>query len=332
MPHSPDNMTFGDHLDELRKRVILALIVPIPILIACLIFGGPLLSFIVQPLVNALESAGATPTLIATSPLETFAAYMKVGFIVTLLLAFPWILYQLWLFVAPGLYAQERRFVYFFIPLSAILTALASTFLYYILLPVSLVFLIGFGQSIIQRDSPTAAITDTIAPLTIPLLPGTPEAPPPGFMWFDTETQSLSIAIDDNTIMRRPFARGSGVVNQDYRIGEYVSLFFSLALAFTIAFQLPIVLLILSWVDIVRAQSLARARRYVIFACAIGGAVFTPQDPLSMLLLAGAMYILFEFALILMRFATPDAIRGKASADKQSNTKPNDPTTFDADE
>lgn len=308
-------MSFGDHLEDLRKRVILSLLAPIPVLVVCLVFGGELLDFVLRPLVNALAAAGATPTLIATSPFETFGAYLKVGFIVALLVSFPWILYQLWLFIAPGLYAQERRFVYFFIPLSAALTALGAAFLYYILLPVSLVFLIGFGQSIVQRDSPLVAMPEDLPLMAVPVVPGTIADAPVGTIWFDTETSSLSIQTTPDTIMRRPFARGTGVVSQDYRVGEFVSLVFTMGLAFSVAFQLPIVLLLLSWVGLVEAKSLAKVRRYVMLGCAVAGAILTPQDPFSMILLGGALYLLFEFGLLLMRFVTPDAIRGSKSFD-----------------
>lgn len=308
-------MSFGDHLEDLRKRVILSLLAPIPVLVVCLIFGGSLLDFLLRPLVNALEAAGATPTLIATSPFETFSAYLKVGFIVALLVSFPWILYQLWLFIAPGLYAQERRFVYFFIPMSAALTALGSAFLYYILLPVSLVFLIGFGQTIVQRDSPTVPMPADVPMMTVPVVPGTIADAPVGTIWFDSETASLSVQTTPTTIMRRPFSKGTGVVSQDYRVGEYISLVFTLGLAFSVAFQLPIVLLLLSWVGLVEAKTLAGVRRYVVMGCAVAGAVLTPQDPFSMILLGGALYLLFEFGLILMRFVTPAVIRGSKSFD-----------------
>lgn len=312
-------MTFGDHLEELRKRLILAMLVPIPVLVVCLVFGGQLLEFMLRPMVNALTTAGATPTLIATSPFETFAAYFKVGFIVSLLISFPWILYQLWLFIAPGLYAQERRFVYFFIPLSSALTAIGSLFLYYFLLPVSLVFLIGFGQTIVQRPTPMVPMPEATPALVVPVVPGTIADAPVGSVWFDTQTASLSVQVDERTVMRRPFSKGTGVVSQDYRVGEYISLVFTMALAFSVAFQLPIVLLLLSWVGIIEAKTLAGMRQYVIMACAVLGAVLTPQDPLSMIMLGGALYLLFEFGMILMRFVTPDMIRG--------NKK-----TFDADE
>jgi hypothetical protein len=105
---------------------------------------------------------------------------------------------------------------------------------------------------------------------------------------------------------------GDGLISQDYRIGEYVSLVFRLAIVFAIAFQLPLVMLLLGWLDILRIDVIRRARRYVAFGCAVAGAVLTPQDPWSMVLLGGVLYLLFEFGLVLMRVVTPARVAGRA--------------------
>ncbi|MCA9307848.1 MAG: twin-arginine translocase subunit TatC, partial [Phycisphaerales bacterium] len=156
-------MSFGDHLEDLRRRVIMAGLGFIPIFVLALLFGRPILAFLTIPLTEALRDAGQPAGLLATSPLETFGAYMRVSVIVGVMVAFPWMLYQLWLFVAPGLYTHERRFVYFLVPLSTALTAAAAVFLYKFLLPVSLYFLIAFGSTIVQEDHGTLPPDDVPA-------------------------------------------------------------------------------------------------------------------------------------------------------------------------
>ncbi len=303
-------MSFGDHLEDLRKRVVFAGLGFIPIFVLGLIFGGPLLEFLTIPLTDALRDAGQPATLLATSPLETFGAYIRVSIIVAVMGAFPWMLYQLWLFVAPGLYTHERRFVYFLIPLSTALTALSAIFLYKVLLPISLYFLIFFGSAIVQQDHGSAAAEPVPALTQVPILEGDPAEPAVGDAWYNAVTRTLCIQVDEETIMRFAGQTG-GAIMQQYRIGEYVSLIFWLGLAFAIAFQLPVVMMLLGWVDILRPGDITRFRRYVVFGCAIAGAILTPQDPFSMLILGAALYMLFEFGLILMRFVPASRVAGE---------------------
>lgn len=303
-------MSFGDHLEDLRKRVVFAGLGFIPIFVLGLVFGGPLLEFLTIPLTDALRDAGQPATLLATSPLETFGAYIRVSIIVAVMGAFPWMLYQLWLFVAPGLYTHERRFVYFLIPLSTALTALSAIFLYKVLLPISLYFLIFFGSAIVQQDHGSAAAEPVPALTQVPILEGDPAEPAVGDAWYNAVTRTFCMQVDEETIMRFAGQTG-GAIMQQYRIGEYVSLIFWLGLAFAIAFQLPVVMMLLGWVDILRPGDITRFRRYVVFGCAIAGAILTPQDPFSMLILGAALYMLFEFGLILMRFVPASRVAGE---------------------
>src|SRR5580765_8626446 len=103
-------MPFGDHLDELRRRVLRAIYGLVPILALSLFFGGTMLEFVMRPVKAALIRAGQSPTVAAMGPLEVFGAYIKVSFLIAIIVGSPWIMYQLWLFVSPGLYAHERRF------------------------------------------------------------------------------------------------------------------------------------------------------------------------------------------------------------------------------
>ncbi|MEO1130176.1 MAG: twin-arginine translocase subunit TatC [Planctomycetota bacterium] len=309
---APKIMPFGDHLEELRRRLIWSLAGLIPIFVGCLIFGGDIIAFLLQPLLSALSDAGEPTRLLATSPIETFAAFLKVSTIGALLVGTPWLILQLWLFIAPGLYATERRFVYFLIPFSAVLTFLGMAFLYALLLPVSLTFLIGFGSQLVETNPGQTPLPQGVTLPQAVILETDPtrkdlEALPIGSMWVNEKLGELRIKVEAGEVAGLRLA-GDGQISQAYRVGEYISLVFMLALGIGIAFQLPLVLMLLSWVGILEAREITPYRRHVAFGCVIAGAILTPQDPWSLMLLAGALYMLFELGIVLMRFVPARAI------------------------
>lgn len=301
MPTPTRVMSFGDHLEELRTRVFWALVGPLPVFVVCLVFGGPLLEFITAPLRTALIRAGESPHLIATSPVEPFAVYMKVAAVVTLLVGMPWVLYQLWLFVAPGLYAKERRFIYFLLPLSGTMTALGLAFLYWVLLPLSLVFLIEFGTGLVRPHITGVEPPAGMVFPSLPALAGDPTGATPGQMWLNTELNQLRIQTDAGKVLALNVHSGAGIA-QEYRLGEYVNLVFLLGLAFAVAFQTPIVLMLLSWIGMLDASMLTKYRRQALFGAVVLAALLPTQDPASLLVLTAVMYGLYEFGVLLMRF------------------------------
>ncbi len=304
-----DIMNFGDHLEELRRRLIFALLGPIPIFIVALIFGGPLLDFLLAPAEAALRDAGLPAKLLATSPAEPFIAYLKVAAVVSVMCSAPWILFQAWLFIAPGLYSTERKFAHLLFPLSAVLTISGLAFLYKLLLPVMLSFLIAFGVSLAGPDVKTSAVPDGVVLPEIPVLMNDPAESVSGQMWINGTLHELRIATDTG-VMAIPMSAGDGSIVQQYRISEYVSLCFNLGIVFTVAFQLPVVMLLGGWTGLLRAAELKRWRRHVLFGCAVVSAIATPADPMSMLLLMVPLYLLFELGLILMRVAPGTATDG----------------------
>lgn len=319
--HEMRIMSFGDHLEELRARLIIALLIPIPLFILCLIFGRELFQFILDPLLDALSRAGEPQQLLATSPIEPFAAYVKVALVISVLVSFPWVLYQVWKFVSPGLYARERRFVYFLVPLSAVLSALGLTFVYKILLPLCLYFLIQFGSSIGRLPVHEAPLPAAIVLPTIPVLDADPIDAPVGSVWINKPLGQYRVKISEDDVRGTPLAHGSGVAQQ-YRLSEYTSLVFMLGLAFALAFQLPVVLMLLSWVGIVESSLLAQNRKYALLASVIVGALLPTQDPASLVMLTAVLYALFEFGLLLMRFVPAERIaRG---FDKKKPAPPTD--------
>jgi sec-independent protein translocase protein TatC len=324
MPPEPTTrmMSFGDHLEDLRKRVFWAIVGPIPVFVVCLVFGNQLLEFITAPLIASLKRAGEAPHLIATSPVEPFAAYMKVAAVVTLLVAMPWILYQLWLFVAPGLYAKERRFVYFLLPMSAALTSIGLAFLYWVLLPLSLVFLIEFGAGLVTPTVTTAEPPAAMVFPEMPVLDYDPVSPKPGQMWMNEKLGQLRIAVPEGDHVKvKSINVGSGAgVSQDYRLSEYVDLVFLLGLAFAVAFQLPIVMMLLSWTGLIEAKMLTQYRKQCFFGSVVLAALLPTQDPASLILLTAVVYGLFELGVMLMRFMPASRVAGGWWKGKASGT------------
>lgn len=298
-------MPFGEHLEELRRRLIYALWGVVPILILALSYGKRMLEALLIPIVQALRDADLSSSLIATGPLESFMTYFKLTLTVTILVSSPWILMQLWLFVAPGLYHNERRFAYLLAPLSIFLTVTGVTFCYKVIFPITLAFLINFGSSIAQPDVTIAPLPAGVTLPQFPALASDPADPPEHSMWYNSTLKQLRFCAAYHgkipVILGTNLVAG-GAIAQQYRVSEYVGLLLSLCLAFALAFQMPVAVLILGWAGIVEIALLAKYRRHAVFACAFLGALLTPTlDPFTMFLLACPLYLLYEFGILLLR-------------------------------
>ena len=309
----PNSMTLGEHLEDLRRRVILAALGLAPILVGALIIGRSVLELLMDPVRASLRKQGLPDELLATGPLEPFFAYVKVSVVIAVIVGSPWVLLQLWKFISPGLYSSERRFVYVLIPLSAVLSALGVVFLYYVILPVVLTFFINFGSSIGDRTTPAIEPPAGMVFPVVPALAGDPADPQPGHTWINTELMQVRFAfLDENgsvTIRGSALTKGFGI-SQQYRVSEYVKLILNLAIAFVIGFQTPVVVLLLGWSGLVERPTLVKYRKHAVFVAAIVSAFLTPADPLSMLLLAGPLYILYELGGLLLIILPAQRIAG----------------------
>lgn len=300
-PASEDGavMSFGDHIEELRKRLLFGLLGAVPIFALAVYYGQSILEFLVLPVQNALRHEGQRPTLQATNVLETFFSYFKIAGIVTLLLAGPWLLWQLWKFIAPGLYQHERRFAYLLVPMSAVLTILGIVFLYFVILPAMLKFFVHFGSEMGRPVTPVlATLPEGVTLPAYPLLDGDPASPAPGAMWINRLLNELRCNVAPAgaapLIMGVPLTKSAGI-EQQYRIKEYLDLFLSMMLAFAGGFQTPVLVMLLGWAGIIDRAMLKQYRKHIIFICAVAAAILTPTpDPLTMSLLAVPLYLLFE--------------------------------------
>ena len=135
------------HLQELRKRLILSFVAVGVGFGICYGFSETLFDILAFPLLRVMPQGG---TLVFTSVAEAFFTYMKVGFIGGLILAFPFVLYQVWAFVAPGLYRHERRYVVPFVFLGSVFFGMGILFCYFVVLPIGFKFLLGYATDFIK--------------------------------------------------------------------------------------------------------------------------------------------------------------------------------------
>lgn len=322
-------MPLGDHLQELRRRVIFALLGLFPLFCAGLYFGKSILGILVRPMIQALTHEHVGGGMMATSVLEGFTNYLKIAALLAAIVGAPWIVYQAWKFVAPGLYARERRFFYLLAPMSLLLSALGVVFMYYVMLPFVLFFFVKFNDQLVARpptpivQSAASGADAPIAPsATLPIYDGDPASPAPGQAWINRERGALRVALARSdaapdaplTILGLPLQSDS-FVTQQYKINEYVNLVLSFALAFAVTFQTPIVVLLLGWSGLIPLAAFRANRKYALFICAAISAVVTPPDAISMISLGVPMYLLYELGVLLLQLLPAARVsRGLASA------------------
>ncbi|WBA14794.1 twin-arginine translocase subunit TatC [Salinivibrio proteolyticus] len=236
-----DTQPLISHLMELRNRLLRAIIAILFVFIGLVYFANDIYSVVAQPLIDKLPEGAS---MIATDVASPFFTPIKLTLVISVFVAVPVILYQIWAFVAPGLYKHEQRLVLPLLVSSSLLFYAGVAFAYWVVLP--LVF--GFFTS--------------IAP------------------------EGVQVATD---------------------IASYLDFILALFLAFGIAFEIPIAIILLVWTGATSAQSLRQKRPYVIVAAFVVGMMLTPPDMISQTLLAIPMCLLFELGVLLSRFYVPRA-------------------------
>ena len=153
-------MSFLDHLEELRTRIIRSLYGLLIAFIASMTLAKYLWDIISKPAVTALKHLGVNPPrLVMIEPLEGFSIiWIKMPLLVSVFLASPWILYQVWAFIAPGLYKRERRMATPFILTTAGLFILGGLFAYFVVFRMGIEFLLGLG--LMNNVQPMVTITE----------------------------------------------------------------------------------------------------------------------------------------------------------------------------
>ena len=342
-------MSFGDHLEELRRRILLSLAIPLPLFLIAYFFSDTLLSWLLLPVFDVLASHGLPTELQSLSPPEILVTQLKLSAIASIVLAAPWILYQAWLFIAPGLYQHERRFVHFLIPGSFVLSIAGVALLYFGMLPLMLHVLIVIGRDFGVDAPPDAPhnpsvqqYLDVAQDENVRMVIRLPDEPVVGDVIFLVTANELYVVTPDDAGAPRfelvpPLRRSS--IEQKFRVSWVVNFTLVLLLGITIAFQMPLVVLLLGWLGLASPQWLRAKRKYAVMICAIVAAVITPPDALSMILMFVPLYALYELGILLLMIAPAAAVAegrlspvslarrlGKRRTDKSSADKQHAPS------
>ena len=224
--------SFSDHLLELRSRLIKVIILFGILVIGGIPFAGEIYSFVSAPLINLLPDGSS---MIATEVASPFMAPIKLVVYVAILFSMPWLFYQTWMFISPGLYKNEKKFTAPLMLSTIVLFFSGIGFAFFVVCPIIFKFFISMAPDSIQ------VMTD---------------------------------------------------------ISQYLSFIFKLLFAFGIAFEIPVVTILLINNGITSKASLIKARPYLIILFLIIGMLLTPPDIFSQLFLAIPMWILFEIGII----------------------------------
>ena len=229
------------HLLELRNRLLRIFIVVLVVFAALFPFSESLYLYISEPLREFLPSSS---TMIATEVTSPFLTPFKLALVSAMFISMPYILYQLWAFVAPALYKQEKKVALPLFFTSVILFYAGMAFAYYLVFPLVFLFF------------------TSVAPEGISMMPD---------------------------------------------IRAYLDFVLKLFMAFGLSFQIPIAVVILSWLGTVNADNLAKKRPYVFVLCFVVGMLLTPPDIISQALLAIPMWLLFEVGILFGRVVSNKA-------------------------
>tara|TARA_B100001063_G_scaffold238574_1_gene260902 strand:- start:796 stop:1566 length:771 start_codon:yes stop_codon:yes gene_type:complete len=142
------------HLAELRKRLIHSFIFLIIFFIGCYIFAEYLYGFLVEPYAQAVKNDGTDRRLIFTALQETFLTYLKISFFAAFFITFPFILIQIWKFIAPGLYKHEKIAILPYLILTPVLFFLGGVLVYYLIMPLAIKFFLSFESSGLSTNLP----------------------------------------------------------------------------------------------------------------------------------------------------------------------------------
>jgi sec-independent protein translocase protein TatC len=143
---SMPTMGFLDHLEELRKRIIYSIISVAVGFFACWGYREQIYAVMQKPIMNALKANGMAEKLVYLNPTEPFNLYLKISALAGLFLTSPFVLYQVWMFISPGLYRKEKRYVVPFMISTIALFSMGGYFGYKFVYPYALTFLIDFGK------------------------------------------------------------------------------------------------------------------------------------------------------------------------------------------
>lgn len=236
--------SFLSHLAELRDRLLKSVLLVVVVFLCLFPFSQEIYAWLAQPLLQQLPE---DTNMIAIEVASPFLIPFKLVMMLSIFISIPFILYQVWGFVAPGLYLREKQLIFPLLASSVALFFIGVAFVFYVVFPLVFEFLTGFAPEGVQ-------------------------------------------------------------VSTD--IGKYFDFVITLFIAFGIAFEVPIAIILLVLSGVTTPEALAKKRSYFIVGAFIVGMILTPPDVISQTLLAVPMWLLFEVGIFFSR-----AIQKKATTD-----------------
>jgi sec-independent protein translocase protein TatC len=260
-----------EHLIEFRNRLVYSVVALLVAFILCYLVAEDLFAFLVRPLVEAMGDDTEGRRMIFTGLHEAFFTYIKIAFFTAIFVSFPIIASQIWIFVAPGLYKNEKSAFLPFLIVTPILFFLGGALAYEIVMPLAWKFLLSF-----ESNGDASLYARAVAALT-------KEFPTLG-AYLPTPAEPMALPIQSET-----------------RVSEYLSLSMKLIFAFGLCFQLPVLLTLLGRVGIVSSAGLKAKFKYAIVFAFIAAAILTPPDPLSQITLAIPIIVLYGISIVSVR-------------------------------
>jgi sec-independent protein translocase protein TatC len=261
-----------EHLAELRNRIIWSVAAFLVGMVLCFVVAEPILHFLLQPIEDALRNFGdPNPVMQYTAPQEYFFTLVRISVVAGLMVSFPVIAYQMWRFVAPGLYRNEKSAFLPFLLASPALFLLGALFSHYLVTPMAMSFFLGFADA----TSIVAAI-----------LPNISDAP--------IAEQGIATPLD-----KAVQSSGIDIVFQG-KVNETLDISLKLIIAFGLCFQLPVLLTLMGKAGLVSAAGLRGTRKYAMVGILLVAALVTPPDVMSQLILFMAVYPLYEVSIWLI--------------------------------
>jgi sec-independent protein translocase protein TatC len=296
----PDDfrMSIGEHLEELRKRLFFGLIGFVVSFVIWFLLGDRALAVFLRPLQIAFDRAHLQQQVYYTEAAEPFMTYIRVSMVLGFAMASPWLVYQLWLFVASGLYPRERKYITKYLPLSIALLITGMLCLYFYVLPLMLEFFLLFHIANPIRVGHGYPVNSATQPSLIQMVHGNPKGFVPGTVWFDVDYGLLKVGLAPDDV--RIIAFGSGtLVSPMITLSTYIDMVVEMLLSFGLAFQMPLVVLALNKIGIVDLPTLRKFRRVVYFSMSIVAAVIVPDVATGMIALLVPLILLYELGILL---------------------------------
>ncbi|MFN3210725.1 MAG: twin-arginine translocase subunit TatC [Roseovarius sp.] len=269
-----------EHLAELRTRLIRSVLAFMAGIVVAFVVAEPILEFLLGPIEATLRTLGdPSPSLQYTSPQEYLFTLFRISMVFGFMLAFPVIAAQMWRFVAPGLYRNEKAAFLPFIIASPIMFLLGAAFAHFVVTPLAMNFFLGFADvSSIFANLLTGAIgeVETVADPTLPVVP-----------------DNLGAVVPETDEGIRIIFFG--------KVNESLDITLKFIMAFGICFQLPVLLTLMGKAGLVSAEGLGGVRKYAMVGILVLAALVTPPDVVTQLILFTVVYGLYEISIFLVR-------------------------------